>query len=340
MTQMGERNHTIDTLRVLAVIMVIGIHTAGQYVLDNPLFDSSYWVAATIEAIVQVGVPLFVMISGAFILSKLDSWQEHYHKRLGRLLWPLIVWLPAYWIWMWIKGDDVVSYLHGFWQGRAFLHLWYLVMLLGLYLIAPFMNEAIQRVKKRYPIKSQRILWGFTIFLFAIGALARFYDEYFDYQRFFPYLAFDFTGYFLAGYLFVSKPIRKLSPWIILYIVATTFTFVAAYYAKQMANSYYFYNNLAPGILFASVSLFALFSSQRFKAMPANRVSKLQAHVMGIYLIHIAILNIVTKAVSIWAPSIMDRAELSIPIRMIFVFFISLSLVKLLKKIPLSKYIL
>ena len=58
---------------------------------------------------------------------------------------------------------------------------------------------------------------------------------------------------------------------------------------------------------------------------------------MGIYLTHLAILNIVSKSLLILLPGIQDYPIINIPIRVLLVALISLGATILLRKIPVLR---
>ena len=126
----ATRHEGLDVLRALAAFFVIGIHTSGQYLAPEHWQSSNGYVAALVQGFVQIGVPLFFMLSGAFLLAQpIEKPSTFYRKRLPRLLIPLAVWLPLYYLYFWIKGADVAEYaLHLFWA-KGYFHLWFLFRL-------------------------------------------------------------------------------------------------------------------------------------------------------------------------------------------------------------------
>ena len=67
---MKERLVYLDWLRLFATFMVVTIHVSAPYV-GIPYYDApTSWLGANFyEAISRASVPLFVMISGALLLS-------------------------------------------------------------------------------------------------------------------------------------------------------------------------------------------------------------------------------------------------------------------------------
>ena len=145
----ATRHEGLDALRALAAFFVIGIHTSGQYLAPEHWQSSNGYVAALVQGFVQIGVPLFFMLSGAFLLAQpIEKPSTFYRKRLPRLLIPLAVWLPLYYLYFFVKGADVAEYaLHLFWA-KGYFHLWFLPPLLGLYLVTPLLRKLIERVSR------------------------------------------------------------------------------------------------------------------------------------------------------------------------------------------------
>ena len=69
------------------------------------------------------------------------------------------------------------------------------------------------------------------------------------------------------------------------------------------------------------------------------RIGKMQGDILGIYLVHIAVLNVVTKILVLTTPSLMQCAWLNIPIRVGLVFFVSWGVVRLMKRLPICRYL-
>ena len=338
MTTKG-RNTTVDVLRVLAGLMVIGIHTSGEYVLEGVAEGANFIAGLCWEAVVQPAVPIFVIISGAFVLGRNETWGDFYRKRIPRLLVLLAFWLPFYWLWLWLKGDDIGSYLAGFWQGRSFVHLWYVVMLLGLYAVVPLLNEIIRRCEADGEKAARKRLWTLSTILLLLGILSNTYDYILGYNRFFPFLWPDYLGYFLVGYTLKSHAPQRSLPALSLYGLSTISLFFASRYAFEDGEGLYFYRNLSPLVVLSAISLFALFVSWGGCGGKLARIGKMQGDILGIYLVHIAVLNVVTKILVLTTPSLMQCAWLNIPIRVGLVFFVSWGVVRLMKRLPICRYL-
>lgn len=134
----------ITRVKCLATILVVLIHVVALPVNDYGKADSlAYWSTYSLG---HLGVPLFVMCSGALLLQeKYGNWQQkgEIKRRTLRILVPLLVYG-----WVYAMVKLVFTYktvtLRLFLQaliqvimGDSWAHLWYLYMLLGLYLLLP-----------------------------------------------------------------------------------------------------------------------------------------------------------------------------------------------------------
>lgn len=65
-----ERERNYDNLRVLATFMVVMLHVSAGYVTKNmDNFNLYFTVGNLFDSFSRYCVPLFVMLSGAFVLS-------------------------------------------------------------------------------------------------------------------------------------------------------------------------------------------------------------------------------------------------------------------------------
>ena len=148
---MGEisvkRLPNFDLLRVIAAFSVMLIHVNWNYfgkVYDTPS-DSFEWIfGALVNLVTRFSVPAFVMISGAFILQNGQNadFIAFYKKVIIKIFAPscvVILLLVPVRIGMNILAHkNLMSGLRGILTG-GFFNLWYIYMLVGLYLLTPFM---------------------------------------------------------------------------------------------------------------------------------------------------------------------------------------------------------
>ena len=275
------------------------------------------------------------MLSGAFLLAQpIEKPSTFYRKRLPRLLIPLAVWLPLYYLYFWIKGADVAEYaLHLFWA-KGYFHLWFLPPLLGLYLVTPLLRKLIERVSRSRHLSLIALA---LLLLEVIGSLFLFVYQV---ELPIPILFIPYLGYYLLGYVLKEHALAKKSLWGVLYGTSTLamITLLMLYHGSSWAE--YVTSNLSPLVAMATISLFALFSSRPHLAYNSRFLGSFAARSLGVYLIHIVVLNVVTKPFLLWFPSIMEQALLSILLRWSLTAVLSFIVVSLLYKVrPLRTFL-
>ncbi|MDD6466906.1 MAG: acyltransferase family protein [Erysipelotrichaceae bacterium] len=65
----NNRIYYLDVLRVIACLSVIMVHSSAPYVVKN-IGSFNFLIGNIFNSITRIGVPLFVMISGALMLDK------------------------------------------------------------------------------------------------------------------------------------------------------------------------------------------------------------------------------------------------------------------------------
>src|SRR5512142_395126 len=86
-----------DLMRVLAIYLVVVIHTSGQLTGAWGKISLAQWLMADIYGgIARVGVPLFFMLSGFLLLPRTESLRDFYRKRVLKIVIPFVVWSVIY----------------------------------------------------------------------------------------------------------------------------------------------------------------------------------------------------------------------------------------------------
>lgn len=147
----------IDYLRVISAIAVIIIHVTAGFLYESNYAFISWWIGLFAAGTMRFCVPIFVMVSGALLLSKRYSLKDHLKKRIQKVLSPFIFWSIIYilidLILPVLKGEPIslMSSLKYFISGLFFGvrgHLWYIYMILGLYLLIPYLQKWTSQYEK------------------------------------------------------------------------------------------------------------------------------------------------------------------------------------------------
>lgn len=133
-----------DAMRVLGVLAVIVVHTCDMILFETPARSVQWWAANFLDAGGRWAVPVFIMLSGALLLSpsRQESAGEFYRRRLSRLgiavaFWSAFFILFGIYYTTWVHWPDVPRQLLA---GEPYMHLHFVFRLAGLYLITPLLR--------------------------------------------------------------------------------------------------------------------------------------------------------------------------------------------------------
>ena len=332
----------INNLRVVAMLMVVIIHTSspvimgyGHVLLKDWLWGDFY------NGLSRFGVPVFVMITGALLLPREYELSDFLKRRLGRIIPPFILWSLVYVAYAWYNEDinftpdiwaDIKLVLHQLKYG-AYYHLWYVYMLIGLYFVIPVLSKFVRNATEKEVVYFL-IVWLAVMFL-AQPYLARF-NPSLDMHYFLGYIGYLVLGYYLAAKQFSPK---LTCGWLLLIFLLTLALIVYGTYWSCLNNKglTLFYEPLSPAIVLLSSSVFLLF---RFTIVKwPSRLKKARdlicTYTFGIYLAHALILDImgdpdynINLNWRLCSPSI------SIPVTATVCFMAAFLLVYLISKMP------
>ena len=137
-----------DYLRVLAVLMVIGIHVFKTDFSDGLIQNERICsIQQSIEIWFESTNVIFVMLSGAFLLKyKEESLSQFFKRRFSKVLIPMVVYYLFYvWITQIITDFSLDSLRYVFLNfitanNPSFPHFWFMYMLLSVYIAIPFLR--------------------------------------------------------------------------------------------------------------------------------------------------------------------------------------------------------
>ena len=178
---MRERIPYLDALRCLAIFLVVLLHNDAPVVVNTACYGRPSWyLCMFLDGAVRLGVPLFFMISGSLLLGGPEAAEPaaFYRKKLPRLLVPLAVWNVIYhWTnaWQFHTDTGLLALLQKAFNRGTGYHMWYIYVLLGLYLLCPFLKRMVDGCTPRQlaalagiillptavlPLVSQMVSWS------------------------------------------------------------------------------------------------------------------------------------------------------------------------------------
>ena len=267
----------IDILRIFAFVFIVMLHTL------NRQYGLTVWMSG--YAVISIGVNLFIMISGYLLLDRTETVKEFFRKRFFSILPLFIIFNIIY----------IYFYNHSFITIKKISapHFWYIYMILGLYLLTPWLRKVLQYAEKE------------TFYVVVLWFLCNVLNPYMQFFKF-PKIPFShfpitgFIGYYILGY-YLKKYRYKLEkiPFICVigvYITGFLISVLSTKYVLATTGNRIsdFFDKNSLGTFFMSVSFFIFWIKFNFKNR--NKVIRMISDsTYFAYLIHIIILHYVIK---------------------------------------------
>lgn len=348
---MKERLIYTDFLKIIACLAVITIHATAVFITSHNIQTDGWMTAQFYDASCRWAVPIFIMVSGVFILKTNLKKGINMSLKTFKIL---LVWSVIYFIGnatlknkLYIFNIDFAetnNFFKGFFNANISAHLWYLYMLIGLYITMPFLKKIIENSTKR---ELQFFILVGIVVAIVIPTINGF--EWFSlYKNFIPKLFLNMFTYFVV-YLSLGYYINKYNIdkkyRLIIYILGIISFFSTYYLTKNLSLidgkiNQTFYKYYSINVFFVSVSLFVFFRNYDFNKLGYkinNSIFFIVKNTFGIYLIHQLVLSFLDKLN--WNVK-MSNPLFSSPIVVLTCFIISLVIIFVINKIKILKKIL
>lgn len=359
----------LDVIRFVAMFTVVCCHCADPFNFYSgptpPNIDEIKFWGAAYGALLRPCVPLFVMLTGALLLPVRGEASVFYKKRIGRVLWPFLIWSVLYNLFPWITGllgfqPEVILDFFPY-SGEAAarqslevslvniariplnfslldVHMWYIYLLIGLYLYLPIFSAWVEKATDKAKL--------YFLLLWAITTLLPYYQQFVS-----PYIwgtcswnaygmLYGFAGF--NGYLLLGHYLRHLD-WSVkrilligipLFITGYAVTFFGFRYMTslpdyndRMLELFFTYCSLNVVIMTAPV--FMLLKKVNIRSLPLQKaLANLTLCGFGIYMIHFFFTGpsvLLTRALHI-------PVALQIPVAAVIAFGISWGIISMIYK--------
>ena len=353
-----SRNFGLDLLRVLACYMVIQVHAGEFFYIDQTshviMGTNTFWVGI-LNSLCRASVPLFVMLSGYFLLPlKESNTQTFYRKRFVRVVVPFVIWCALYAMYNVLRGNT--TFCEGLLNicqipvnyGVQLGHLWYIYMLIGLYLFAPIISPWL-RSSSRKSVELYLYIWIFTL---LIPYIHRIFPEVLGecYWNNTPMLYY-FSG--LLGYMILGAYLklywREWRRWFLplgIVLVVAGYALTVGVFVdlidrvSLVADLELSWNFDTINVAMMTLGLFLLFKNigercANQRSLFRRIITDISALSYGIYLAHMMLLNLFHGLFA----SVSDSALVQVPLMAICAFAASYAIIKLLSLLPQSKYL-
>jgi surface polysaccharide O-acyltransferase-like enzyme len=338
-----KRDTAIDLLKILAIFGVLIMHSCAPFFDGGQNPEMRVWlVCYAMQSFVICCVPVFVMCSGAMLLSgNRDMGPLAFYKnRLPKLITPLIVWSMVYYIY---KVDpahltlaDIPVFLKQFFSGTVVANFWFLYMLIGVYLSAPFLQIFMSKATR-----SQQ--WALAILSLGLPSIQLGLKPLLDLNMGLGYSIFSsYVGYFVLGYLLQTAKLPQRGGRLgllggYLGVVLITFFSQWSIHSASLQTQFFFLNYPMGNVVVMSAIVFMFVRSFSFvRLAPWSRFIAILANATyGVYLVHLLarfLLKVGILGVPITPTAF--HPVLGVALTAVGMFIVSLAMVYILSKIP------
>lgn len=341
----------VNLIRTVAIIAVIVLHAtrdATSFQPAAPFEIWRWWFVDIYQSLSRVGVPLFVMLSGALLLqpSKTEPMRVFFSKRWTRIGLPFLFWGGAYFAWDFFANQEPFtsrSLVQGVLSGPYF-HFWYLYMLVGLYLLTPVLRVLVAHIDRK--------TFKYFIGVWVLGPLIMSLPGLLGYNFDSNLLMIPWwVGYYMLGIYLLKVRVRR-SILLGLFLIGIALTAVGTYLIAATVGgtlTYFFHEYFSPTMILASVTLFMLLNT--FHA-PSNQMEnrhpksswllrKISENTLPIYLLHVMVLESLQRGYfGFTISSNTLNSIVEVPLISVVTLFICLGVIIPLKKIPGLKRII
>lgn len=338
----------LEVLRCVALLLVVSIHVVAMPIQNWSENRGIWYPAYSITYIIgNLGVPLFLMISGSLLLDpkRNISLEKLYKKMAPRILFPLIFFGYCFSL-MEIFFDThkitASMFVEGFLRvlnKKSWDHLWYLYLLMGIYLLLPIIRMLLDKISDA----QLEYLMTILCFLgFVIPTVNAIFGTTISLEQPKPlcHLTCFIMGYVISRYGISGKFKKSL------YLggsISLAILLIFGLFVEKIGYGYYTILGRYDCIfIFGVASMIFLWFND--KKSEIEKIAKIQGggYVLsladcsfGIYLIHPVIMNVMYKVLQ-WQP-IAFNPIISIPVFCVAFIVPCHFVVWIMKKIPVVR---
>lgn len=211
----------IELLRIVACFLVLFNHSFGAmstFSLDD--FSKSRVAAMSLYFICRSAVPIFIMIMGANLLTKKDSFSK-WIKRLVKCVFLIVITALIYHVYE-NQAFSLKMIIINIVTAKISTASWYLYLYLGVIIILPILQSV--------QISNKLLLYGFVIYLIGPGL--------------FPVFQYHF-GILNVPYIFEAQ-----FPWVIIILL------MGYYMENVLSDSHYNWKGAIAAVLILTITIF------------------------------------------------------------------------------------
>lgn len=285
-----------DLLRIVAACMVVMLHVSASKWYTTP-YNTIEWATMNLyDSFMRSAVPLFFMLSGAFILRKEMTMRKLYGKKILTLLGVYIVWSVLYAIdTVGLTGFGQVG-LIGFLKTVSYskYHLWFLPALMGAYVLQPILYAVVNFKKGKYVPYLVLCFLCFGVLKPTIVTFLGVHEIVYVVMGKISVELVSYTGYMILGYYLanVKKVKLKAKTALLLFVIVSLIaTVIGQLDAIRKGDvSGILYGDFLLPVFLEAIFIFIFFQNVTIKKAISPKVRMLIQKVapltMSIYLFH------------------------------------------------------
>lgn len=310
-----------DWFRALLPIAIIWIHILPKSDFWNMslVSEAQHNFVYVTDGILRFSVPIFMMMTGALILNprKPFDYKNFLKKNTLRLAIIFVVWAAFYAIIEYfLSGSDLRAVLAGLF-GNWNYHLWYLLLTLAVYLMAPVLRKICEDRKVLEITLIISILFCFALptfkdFLVVLQSASSGMNQWFmgvtdglilGLNHIQIYFEFKFFVFFLLGYFLATEEIPKKWRYRIYTIGVLALILSGIYQIIRYSFTGEIWSgsigeNINLLVLVSSASLFLLMKNLlKKKKLVPKLIQEMSKNSLGIYLIHAFFVALLYKTI-------------------------------------------
>ena len=272
-----KKDMKIELLRVLSCILVIIIHVVSKNFFNTNINTLNWNYLNIFDSLSRCSVPIFFMISGSFLLKKDINKKTLFKKYIKKYLLIFIIWKLLYGFYYWSSSHTLTLktllslLLYSF---KNLGHLWYLVSLLIIYLLYPYIKIIIKKLNSK--------TWRYTNIIFLTIIII--YSIYIINIKEIPETVknielFGYIIYFILGYYIynIKKKDNKTLKYLLISILSIIITIIltknSTLYYNNPIEKYYSYFFITTYI--ESIMIFNLFINSNIINNISNKLKKI-----------------------------------------------------------------
>ncbi len=202
----------LDIVRVTAIFCVI----AGHFFLNTPFMQTpfagvSMFIQAVFRNIFEIGVPLFLMLTGYLNINKVVC--KKYYRGMVRVLVAYLLYsvITILFRKYYIHEDlTAVAWVRKILDFSAINYGWYIEMWIGLFLLTPFLNILYKHIPDK---RTKQVLIATLFLMTAVPSLTNRYEQHIFpdwWQTIWP-LLFFFIGCYIREYRSIVSTAKGLA---------------------------------------------------------------------------------------------------------------------------------